>query len=226
MKGAKCRLVMAEWPMISDLLYDADVAVQHLVDSDPVMAELIGRAGPFEIEIRGMHDPFQTLMHSITFQQLSGKAAGTIYGRVLDLFEGEPPPTPEQVLDVPHDLLRGAGLSNAKTLAIKDLAARTLDGTVPTLDYLSRMDDEEIVERLTAVRGIGRWTVQMLLIFKLGRADVLPVHDLGVRKGYTAMYGLDELIAPKDLETAGEIWRPYRSVASWYLWRAVDTVLM
>ena len=212
--------------MTNELLYDPGEAVQHLSDVDPVMGALIHRAGSYDIEIRGMHDPFQTLMRSITYQQLSGKAAGTIYGRVVDLFEGEGPPTPAEVLKMDYDRLRGAGLSNAKTLAIQDLASKTLDGTVPSLEDMVGMDDDAIVDRLVAVRGIGTWTVQMLLIFRLGRADVFPIHDLGVRKGYTKIHGLDELIAPKELEKAGEIWRPYRSVASWYLWRAVDTVLM
>lgn len=216
---------MTDWAMTNDLLYDPAEAVQHLSDADPVMGGLIHRAGPYEIEIRGMHDPFQTLMRSITFQQLSGKAANTIYGRVVDLFEGDGPPEPHEVLEMDYDLLRGAGLSNAKTLAIQDLASKTLDGTVPTLDEMLGMDDETIIERLITVRGIGQWTVQMLLIFRLGRADVFPIHDLGVRKGYSRIHGLDKLIAPKALEKAGEVWKPYRSVASWYLWRAVDTDL-
>ena len=215
-----------QWAMTEDLEYDPIDAVEHLSRVDPVMGALIHRAGPFEIEIRRMHDPFQTLMRSITFQQLSGKAADTIYGRVVELFDGDGPPSPEQVIEIDYDDLRGAGLSNNKTLAIKDLAAKTLDGTVPSLEDLRKLDNDEIVERLTAVRGVGRWTVQMLLIFRLGRADVFPVHDLGVRKGYTKIHGLDELITPKKLERAGEIWRPYRSGASWYLWRAVDTVLI
>ncbi|MFC2086063.1 DNA-3-methyladenine glycosylase family protein [Bacteroidota bacterium] len=217
---------MTDWIMTNHLDYDPVDAVQHLSDVDPVMAGLIHRAGPYDVEIRSMHDPFQTLMRSITFQQLSGKAANTIYGRVIDLFDGNAPPSPRQLLDMDYDRMRGAGLSNAKTLAIQDLASKTLDGTVPTLDAMRSMGDEEIINRLVNVRGIGRWTVQMLLIFRLGRADVFPVHDLGVRKGYTQIHGLDELIAPKKLEAAGEIWRPYRSVASWYLWRAVDADLM
>jgi len=212
--------------MTNDLLYDPVEAVQNLSDVDPVMGSLIHRAGPYDIEIRGMHDPFQTLMRSITFQQLSGKAANTIYGRVVGLFDGDGPPTPEQVLEMDYDRLRGAGLSNAKTLAIQDLASKTIDGTVPTLSEMHGMHDDAIIDRLVEVRGIGRWTVQMLLIFRLGRADVFPIHDLGVRKGYSRIYRLDKLIAPKKLEEAGEIWRPYRSVASWYLWRAVDIVLI
>lgn len=216
---------MADWIMTNDLLYDPAEAVQHLSDVDSVMGGLIHRVGPYDIEIRGMHDPFQTLMRSITFQQLSGKAASTIYGRVIDLFDTVGPPTPDQVLEMDYDRLRGAGLSNAKALAIQDLASKTLDGTVPRLEEMQTMHDDEIIDRLLEVRGIGRWTVQMLLIFRLGRADVFPIHDLGVRKGYSRIHALHELIAPKALEKAGEVWKPYRSVASWYLWRAVDTDL-
>jgi 3-methyladenine DNA glycosylase/8-oxoguanine DNA glycosylase len=212
--------------MASDFEYDPTEAVSHLSSADPTMGSLIEQVGPFGLEIRTLHDSFQTLMRSITYQQLSGKAAETIYGRVVDLFDSEGPPQPQDVVKMEHDRLRGAGLSNAKTLAIKDLAAKALDGTVPELPDLRRMSNEEIIERLTTVRGIGRWTVEMLLIFRLGRADVLPIHDLGVRKGYTRVYGLEDLVAPKELEQSGELWRPFRSVASWYLWRAVDTVLM
>jgi DNA-3-methyladenine glycosylase II len=212
--------------MTSDLQYDPVDAIEHLSRADSVMGGLIHRVGPFEMEIRHIHDPFQTLMRSISFQQLSGKAAKTIYGRVIDLFEGDGPPTPDEVVSIDYDKLRDAGLSNNKVLAIKDLAEKTIDGTVPPLKVLREMTDDEIVERLVSVRGIGRWTVEMLLIFRLGRADVFPVHDLGVRKGYTKIYALDELVKPKELERAGEIWRPYRSVATWYLWRAVDTVLI
>jgi DNA-3-methyladenine glycosylase II len=212
--------------MTNNLQYDPVVAIQYLSEVDQIMGALIHRAGPFDIDIRRLHDPFQTLMRSITFQQLSGKAAQTIYGRVIDLFDGDGPPSPEQVLDVEYDLFRGAGLSNAKTLAIQDLASKTLEGVVPTIDEMHKLDDDEIIDRLVAVRGIGPWTVQMLLIFRLGRADVFPIHDLGVRKGYSKIHGLNDLIAPKALEKAGEIWKPYRSIASWYLWRAVDIDLI
>jgi 3-methyladenine DNA glycosylase/8-oxoguanine DNA glycosylase len=210
--------------MTTKLAYEPNEAIEHLSRADSVMAALIHRVGPITLEVRSMHDPFQTLMRSIAYQQLSGRAAQTIYGRVLDLFEDAKPPNPSQVLEMDYDRLRGAGLSNAKTLAIKDLASKTLDGIVPDIDDLRAMDDEAIVERLTSVRGVGRWTVQMLLIFRLGRPDVLPTQDLGVRKGYTKSYGLSDLVPPGVLEDAGEVWRPFRSVASWYLWRAVDTI--
>lgn len=205
------------------LQYDPEIAIEALIEADPRLGHVISRTGPFGLEANPMQDPYQVLLRSIVYQQLSGKAAGTILGRVLALFgDGETPPTPDQILDTPDELLRRAGLSRAKTAAIKDLAARVLDGTVPDLADLLAMTDEEIVDRLVQVRGIGRWTVEMLLMSRLGRADVFPVHDLGIRKGYQLVYGLAELPKPKELERLGELWRPYRSVASWYLWRAVD----
>ena len=161
-------------------------------------------------------------MHAIIYQQLSGKAAATIHGRLLALFPDGDGLAPQPLLDAPDDLLRGAGLSRAKVAAVRDLAAKTLDGTVPPLDILKTLDDEAIIQRLTAVRGVGRWTAEMLLIFRLGRPDVLPIHDLGVRRGFQRTYGLDVLPPPKALHAHGERWRPYRSVASWYLWRAAD----
>lgn len=202
--------------------YDLDDATAHLAAADPAMASLIAFAGPCRLVIGGMDSPFQSLLRAIVYQQLSGKAAGTIHRRLLDLFPGEHP-DPDEILDTPLADLRSVGLSNAKAAAAHDLAARTLDGTVPDLGALEAMTDAEIVERLTAVRGVGPWTVEMLLIFQLGRPDVLPVTDLGVRKGAARLFGLDDLPAPKELRTAGEAWRPYRSVASWYLWRAADT---
>ena len=205
-----------------NLAYDPQTAIATLSEADVRMERLIERIGPFGLEVREMLSPFQALMRSIVYQQLSGKAAATIYGRVLALFPGEIPPEPQHLLDVPEDALRGAGLSRAKTAAVRDLAAKTLDGTVPSLAALRAMNDEEIILRLTAVRGVGRWTAEMLLIFRLGRPDVLPVHDLGVRRGFQRTYDLDDLPPPKTLLAHGERWKPYRSVASWYLWRAAD----
>lgn len=204
------------------LVYDPAEAVTALAAADETLGQLMERVGPFTLETRALLSPFQALLRSITYQQLSGKAAATIYGRALALFPGGGPPTPEQILAIEEDRLRGAGLSRAKVAAFKDLAAKTLDGIVPPLDALQEMKDAEIIERLTAVRGIGRWTVEMLLMFRLGRPDVLPVTDLGVRKGFMLTYDLDDLPKPKELRTYGECWRPYRSVASWYMWRAVD----
>ncbi len=204
------------------LQYDPAEAIATLRDADPSMGQLIERVGPFKLEPIPMPSPFQALMRSIMYQQLSTKAARTIHGRVLALFPGQQHPRPQQILETPDEALRGAGVSRAKLAAIKDLAAKTLDGTVPSTEALRTMDDEAVVARLTAVRGIGRWTAEMLLIFYLARPDVLPATDLGVQKGFMLTYGLAELPRPKDLAAHGARWQPYRSVASWYLWRALD----
>ena len=201
--------------------YDREEAVRHLTTADPTLAQLIKRVGPFALQLRHMHNPFEALARNIIYQQLHGSAAAAIHQRVLDLF-GSNKLRPQDVIAAPEEELRGAGLSRAKLAALRDLAAKTLDGTVPTLARLRRMGDEEIIERLTEVRGIGRWTVEMLLIFRLGRPDVLPVGDYAVRKGFALTYGLAEMPGPKELESYGERWRPYRSVASWYMWRASE----
>ncbi|MBV8860082.1 MAG: DNA-3-methyladenine glycosylase 2 family protein [Acidobacteria bacterium] len=203
------------------LCYDAGAAVRHLAKADPVLAKLMKRAGPFALQTRSMHNPFEALARNIVFQQLHGSAAEAIHRRLVGLFGGGRL-RPQDVLEAPEEALRGVGLSGAKTAALKDLAAKTLDGTVPTLARLKRMSDEEIVERLTRVRGIGRWTVEMLLMFRLGRPDVLPVGDFAVRKGFMVAYGLGGMPKPKELELHAERWRPYRSVASWYMWRALE----
>lgn len=203
------------------LCYDAGAAVRHLAKADPVLSRLMKRAGPFTLQTRRMHNPFEVLARNIVFQQLHGSAAEAIHGRLVGLFGGGRL-RPREILEAPEEALRGVGLSGAKTAALKDLAARTLDGTVPTLARLKRMEDEEIVARLTQVRGIGRWTVEMLLMFRLGRPDVLPVGDFAVRKGFMVAYGLAEMPKPKEIERHAEAWRPYRSVASWYMWRALE----
>lgn len=203
------------------LCYDPEEAVRHLARADSTLAALIERAGPFALSISHMHNPFEALARNIVYQQLHGNAAAAIHARVVAL-SGKRTLRPRDVLDASEESMRGAGLSGAKTAALKDLAAKTLDGTVPTLARLRRMSDAEIVERLTQVRGIGRWTVEMLLMFRLGRPDVLPIGDYAVRKGFALAYGLDEMPKPKELETYGELWRPYRSVASWYMWRALE----
>ena len=202
--------------------FDAAAAVRHLRKADPALASVIRRAGPCELEPRLRYSPFEELLESIVYQQLSGKAAATIYGRVRALFPPRRALAPQALLDAPDEALRGAGLSRAKLAAARDLAARTLEGVVPTAAALRRMPDEEIIERLTAVRGVGTWTVQMLLIFRLGRADVLPIHDLGIQKGFQQTYGTRQWPKPDRIERHGERWRPFRSVASWYLWRATD----
>jgi DNA-3-methyladenine glycosylase II len=203
--------------------YDPAEAAAALAAADPVLGAWIaahGAAhGPCDLEPYGMA-PFPYLLRAITFQQLAWKAASTIHGRVLALTGN--PPTPEALLALPDEALRGAGLSRNKLAAARDLAAKTLDGVVPPLDALHALSDDALVERLTAVRGVGPWTVEMLLIFNLGRPDVLPVTDLGVRKGFSILYGGDALPSPAALRAHGECWRPWRSVASWYLWRAAD----
>jgi DNA-3-methyladenine glycosylase II len=201
--------------------YDVEEAVQYLSSVDQTLARLIERAGPFNMPIRRMHNPFEALARNIIYQQLHGNAAAAIHQRVLALF-GKKKLHPQDILNASEETLRSAGLSGAKLSALKDLAAKTLDGTVPTLARLRRMGDEEIIEHLTEVRGIGRWTVEMLLIFRLGRPDVLPVGDFAVRKGFSLVYGLKEMLKPKELLAYGERWRPFRSVASWYMWRAVE----
>lgn len=201
--------------------YDPEEAVRHLRAADATLARLMERAGPFRLQLQKLRDPFEALARNIVYQQLHATAAAAIHGRVLALFGGDRL-RPEDVLGAADEDLRGAGLSAAKLAALRDLAAKTADGTVPRLARLRRMPDEEIIERLTQVRGIGRWTVEMLLIFSLGRGDVLPVGDFAVRKGFALAYGLKESPKPKELMEYGERWRPYRSVASWYMWRAVE----
>jgi 3-methyladenine DNA glycosylase/8-oxoguanine DNA glycosylase len=201
--------------------FDPEEAVCYLSGADSRLARLIGAVGPFGLKLRAMHSPFEALVRNIVYQQLNGTAAAAIHARVLALF-GSGRLRPTDVLEASDEALRGTGLSRGKTEALRDLAAKTLDGTVPTLGQLKRMDDEEIVARLTEVRGIGRWTVEMLLMSRLGRPDVLPVSDFGVRKGFAILYGRESLPTPKELATYGERWRPYRTVASWYMWRAVE----
>jgi 3-methyladenine DNA glycosylase/8-oxoguanine DNA glycosylase len=204
------------------LCFDPEDACRHLVSVDPHLGALIDRVGPFRMRPEPTQSLFTALLRSIVYQQLSGKAAATILGRVNALFAPRGYPTAGEILEISPERLRAAGLSTAKTAAVRDLAARTLDGTVPSLARIRRMEDEEIVERLTVVRGIGRWTAEMLLIFRLGRPDVLPLSDLGVRKGFGRTFRTRKLPAPATMVRRGERWRPYRSVASWYLWRALE----
>jgi 3-methyladenine DNA glycosylase/8-oxoguanine DNA glycosylase len=202
--------------------HDARAALRHLRRSDPRLAKVIATVGRCGLEFTPTDSPFRSLLRAIVYQQLSGKAAGTIHGRVVALFPIEHGPHPELLLGLPHASLRGAGLSRNKVLAIRDLAAKALDGTVPENRHLRKLPDEEIIERLTQVRGIGRWTVEMFLISTLGRPDILPVTDLGIRKGLQRTYGMKRLPAYSTVERAGRAWSPYRSVASWYLWRMAD----
>lgn len=210
-------------PAAGKLPFDARTALRELRASDPVLARLIDEVGPLGLQMKETGSVFGALAEAIVYQQLTGKAAATIYGRVCALFpKTRNGFTPKHVLGVRDEALRAAGLSRAKTAALRDLAERTQSGELPTLAKVRRMDDDAIVEALTKVRGIGRWTVEMLLIFRLGRTDVLPVDDYGVRKGYAIAFGRKDLPAAKDLARYGEKWKPWRSVASWYLWRATD----
>lgn len=204
------------------LAFDPVEAVSHLISADRRLARLIARAGPFTLRPEKIQSPFQALLRAIIYQQLSGKAAATIFGRVAAHFPHRRGIQPAAIVAANDEALRKAGLSRAKVLAVKDLAAKTLDGTVPTFTRLRKMDDDEIVARLIGVRGVGRWTVEMLLMFRLGRPDVLPVADLGVRRGFMLTYAKRELPTPAELTRHAERWRPFRSVASWYMWRAVD----
>jgi len=166
--------------------------------------------------------PFESLVRAVAHQQLNGTAAETILRRFRALFRGSRFPTARQLAAVNDDALRAAGFSWAKIAALRDIAAKTLDGTVPTSRAIATMPDHEIIERLVQVRGVGRWTVEMLLIFKLGRPDILPVDDFGVRNGFRIAFGLSELPKPKELLAHGERWRPFATTAAWYLWRAAD----
>ena len=195
---------------------------KHLSAVDPRLAALIARSRRYNIKPNGLVRPFDALAESIAYQQLSGKAAATIWGRVRALFPRRKYLDPKQVLATPDEKFRAAGLSRSKVAAIKDLAAKTIDGTVPSSRVLLKMSDEEIIERLIQVRGIGRWTVEMLLIFDLGRPDVWPVDDYGVRKGFAKTFGRRQLPKPKQLLKLGEKFRPHRSAAAWYFWRALD----
>ena len=213
----------------SKLPFDAAEAAEHLRACDPKLGALIERAGAFTLRLDGKQSPFESLVESILYQQLHGKAAATIHRRVREYFGGDP--APQLLLDAPDEVLRAAGVSGNKIKALKDLAAHTLDVTVPTHAAIGRMTDAEIVERLTKVRGIGPWTVEMLLIFRMGRPDVLPATDYGVRKGFaltfqripkTRALTADDLPRPEAVLKRGMRWAPFRSVASWYLWRACD----
>jgi DNA-3-methyladenine glycosylase II len=224
--------------------YDTAAAIAFLSAADPKLGRLIARVGPCTLRVSSAQSPFEALVESIVYQQLHGKAAATIHRRLLESFAPatvpahtlEGPglathPSPQQLLDCPNAQLRAAGLSANKSLALRDLAAKTLDGTVPTLARIRRMSDAAIIDHLTQVRGIGRWTVEMLLIFRLGRPDVLPTTDYGVRKGFaltftglkpTAKVTPADLPAPAEIERRAKKWLPWRSIATWYLWRACD----
>lgn len=203
------------WP------FDTDAAVRELRRSDPALAAAIDEVGPFGGTLRGLHEPFAALLRAIAGQQLSTTAARTIHGRVVALYP-DGVPTPAHTLGLPPEALRSAGLSHAKVRAVRDLADKCLDDTVPGLDEMARLSDEALTRRLCRVRGVGPWTAQMLLIFRLGRPDVLPAADLGIRKGVQRLDDLDAVPSAAKVRQRGEVWAPWRSVASWYLWRLQD----
>src|ERR1035438_1394987 len=213
---------------------DHTAALEHRSRADRRLARIIVRSGECRLQQETTQSIFEALLESIIYQQLNGRVAATITSRVKALFPentkrlrtrralGAGFPSSEQILSASEELLRSAGLSRAKMLAIRDLAAKTLDGTVPTVKQAHRMSDQELIERLDTVRGVGRWTVEMLLLFRLGRPDVLAVDDYGIRKGFAKMHKLAGLPTHNELLTYGERWGPYRSVACWSLWRAAE----
>jgi 3-methyladenine DNA glycosylase/8-oxoguanine DNA glycosylase len=203
------------------LPFDHEKAHAHLSQADQRLGKLIADIGEFAFKLDECDSVYESLLEAITHQSISGKAAATIYTRIKALGKNGECTTPEEILAASPRSLREAGLSTAKALAMKDLAQKTIDGVVPSLEDAYKMSDKELVERLISVRGIGAWTVEMFLIFRLGRPDVLPVHDYGVQKGFAILYRKKAIPKPRELAAFGERWRPYRTVASWYMWRAV-----
>ena len=201
--------------------YDPDTAVRHFEKVDQPLFNLTREIGEYRLELRSDMTPFEALLRSIVYQQLSGYAAKAILGRVLELY-GNEFPQPKQLITTDFDRLRACGLSQSKIRAVWDLAEKEDAGSLPTPENVQCMTDSELIDVFTTVRGIGPWTVQMLLIFNLGRSDVLPDNDLGVRRGFKVAFNLNDMPSPEELKQHGERWKPYRSVASWYLWRAAD----
>jgi DNA-3-methyladenine glycosylase II len=197
-------------------------SADELSRNDRALAKLIARIGTITLAPEKTRSPFKALVHAVAHQQLHGKAAATILKRFVALYPGKRFPSPEDLFATPEEQLRAAGFSRAKTAAIRDIAAKTIAGVVPTSRAMARLADAEIVERLTSIRGVGTWTVEMLLIFKLGRPDVWPVTDFGVRKGFAVAFGNGKMPTPKELFAHGERWRPHRTTVAWYLWRAAD----
>ena len=202
-------------------------AIEHLSQADKILGRLIKKVGPCNLGAEDeqsnlRHGPFAALVKAVVHQQLNGKAASAILKRVLALYPKRSFPTPADLLRTSEEELRAAGLSRSKVAAIRDIAAHTVSGLVPTAKAIAAMADHEILEKLTAIRGVGPWTVEMLLIFKLRRPDVLPATDYGVRKGFALIYRWKELPTPAELLAYGDTWRPYRSIAAWYLWRSLD----
>jgi DNA-3-methyladenine glycosylase II len=197
-------------------------ALKNLAARDPVMRRLIREFGTYGLVPETRRPPFQSLVQAVAHQQLNGTAANTILGRFKKLFPNRRFPRPEDLALVTDAQVRACGFSFAKIAAIRDIAAKTLAGVVPASRQIAKLSDDEIIARLTEVRGVGRWTVEMLLIFQLGRPDVLPADDFGVRTGFRRAYRRRDFPAVKELLAFGERWRPHRTTAAWYLWRAAD----
>lgn len=204
------------------LPFDHVEAHAHLARLDAPLAQLIERVGGFRFKLDECDSVYESLLEAIVHQSIAGKAARVIFSRIGALGANGVCPTPQELLRVSTQKLRKAGLSHAKIAAVRDLARKTVDGVVPTIEEAGKMSDQELVDRLISVRGIGAWTVEMFLIFRLGRPDVLPIHDYGVQKGWALTYRKRRIPKPKELLKFGERWRPYRTVASWYMWRAVE----
>ncbi len=203
--------------------FDSAAALKHLAAADPPLGAIIARSGPFAMQLKTARSTFGALAEAIVYQQLSNKAAATIFARLCGHFPRGPVGlTAERLLALSDARIRSAGISRPKLKSLRDLARRTLAGELPTLAAARAMADEEIVERLIAVHGIGRWTAEMFLMFRLGRPDVLPLDDYSLRKAYAKAFNKRKLPSREALEKTGEKWRPYRTVASWYLWRALE----
>ncbi len=202
---------------------DTSKATRYLIKVDPDLAKVIRKIGCCTLKPDKSRTVYASLVRSIVYQQLTGKVAGIIFNRLLGLFPGKRFPSPQSILSISIERLRSAGLSNQKSQYIRNIAQASIDGIVPDSRMANRMTDQQLVNQLTSIKGVGRWTVEMLLIFRLGRPDVLPVTDYGVQKGFAVVKRLVEHPKPKQLIVAGECWSPYRTVATWYLWRATDT---
>jgi DNA-3-methyladenine glycosylase II len=200
---------------------DYTIARRHLIKADPKLGLIIKRVGPCQLHAVAPRDPFETLCRSIASQQLSTKAAATIFGRFCDLFPPDRKPTPERVMTLTDDQIRGVGFSRSKVMFIKDLAAHVLDRRLD-LKGLRKHPDDEVMRQLVAVKGIGRWTAEIYLMARLGRQDVLPADDLGLMNAVHRAYGLRKRPDPARLRQMGEAWRPYRSIAAWYLWASLE----
>jgi len=208
---------------MTDFGFDPRKAIRHLRAADPALGDIIARIGPFAMELKASRSLFGALAEAIVYQQLSNKAAATIYGRVEALYpRAKQGFTPVHILKTPDEHLRDCGLSSAKVLAMQDLARRVHARELPTLEEADALEDALLIERLIQVRGIGRWSAEMFLMFRLGRPDVLPLDDYSLRKAYAKAFNKRALPSPRSLERHGEKWRPYRTVASWYLWRVLE----